>query len=49
MDYDVYTSSLTEISLIEEKFDELHNIIISLFKESIGKDLFKEMINSIEF
>lgn len=43
LDYDVYTSSLTEISFIEEKFDELHSIIISLFKESIGEDLFKDL------
>ena len=43
LDYDVYTSSLTEISFIEEKFDELHSIIISLFRESIGEDLFKDL------
>lgn len=43
LDYDVYTSSLTEISFIKGKFAELHKIIISLFKQSIGNDLFKDL------
>lgn len=43
LDYDCYTSSFTNINELTIKFEEMHEIIISLFKKSIGEDLIKDL------
>lgn len=43
MDYDCYTSSLTDIDSIKSKFEEIHDIIKSTFSKSIEKCLIKDM------
>lgn len=43
MDYDCYTSSLTDTLSIKSTFKEIHNIIKSTFSKSIEKSLIKDM------
>ena len=48
LDYDCYTSSLTDSRDLIKIFEEMHDIIKLLFKESIGKELFKDLKGELE-
>lgn len=43
LDYDCYTSSLTNSDDLIKIFEEMHEIIKSLFKDSIGNELLKDL------
>ena len=43
LDYDCYTSSLTDCDKLIEIFEEMHDIIKLLFKDSIGKELLEDL------
>lgn len=48
LDYDCYTSSLTDSGDLIKIFEEMHDIIKLLFNESIGKELFKDLKGELE-
>ena len=48
LDYDCYTSSLTDSDDLIKIFEEMHEIIKLLFKNSIGKELLKDLKGELE-